>query len=721
MLDSSPLRRLALPLRALAVLLLTLALAPSAWCSAPQGTGNGFRADVRFVNFAPVRRHEWGLATVPFPPGTWTAGKQFAVRGVPSELRPFGARWPDGSVRYAQLAVLTDLAPNQERLYTVEEVAPNLPAFQLSPWVQSRSSTFDVTIAVGLSGGIVKQVGLRPIAVVADTPARKTIHYRDRIPDTQLVYDLWITFFSGQDNARFELRLTSSMIGDPEWSQPVDWVVLAPRAAIPIVRGRIRQRLIGPAFDPGGLNPVLLLGPTSFFDGQANEWFGDLLFFDKDVSVPDPQRRIDTMVAVLLDAFWGVAENWPESGAWGPFGYLPDPPPWITDGGRAAAIQSRTDFLQWYYVNGEMWEDRPLALREYPAVTGTQHDFGVGKFVDVFVSAMPHRIEEVRYTAGEEAYRPVHHREPDGSMLRAVNHPNWVARSGRTHWSSSVSQDRLGKPPNQPNLREVAHGWFGKDHEHWSSLVLSSAYLLTGSHSLHMELDNDAELFLASHLVESIAPGSPANSINNGRALGRVMLTMAWNYLLTDRADVAQRMQQRVDESVVQQHYGLIHGGVVLPLHVIPPDPRIIASGDQWVPWQEAQAVLGLEATARVTGSTTAHLMGYLIARNLILHGWRVDFENSMVAYAVRYLPGGAAIPPHLMTSPEYYAWPSSPRSFNVWSLPSTCLALQYARQYNDTELLGRAQTIEYYTRLLREWPRTGAQWDPFTDWDCIR
>ena len=93
-----------------------------------------------------------------------------------------------------------------------------------------------------------------------------------------------------------------------------------------------------------------------------------------------------------------------------------------------------------------------------------------------------------------------------------------------------------------------------------------------------------------------------------------------------------------------------------------------------------------------------------------------------MVAYAVRYLPGGAPIPPNLMNSPEYYAWPSSPASFNVWSLPSTRIAIQYARAANDTALLQRALAIELATENLREPPRSGPPaWDSFADWDCIR
>jgi hypothetical protein len=687
-----------------------------------QGGGSGFQTEVRFVNFTNLARREWGLATVPFPQGVWTAGRSFAVRGVPSEIRPFGARWPDGSVRYGQLAARIDLQPHEELLLLVEELTPNLPPFRFSPWVAARIAAFDLRVVVGLPGGQIRSAGLVPLRVVESSDTQFTAQYRDRIPDTQFVYDLWVTWFADQDNAHFELRLTSSMVGDPEYLQPVDWVLLATASTIPIVRGPVRQRLAQTAFNPLGLNLVALLGGTNFYDGQAHDWFGELLFVDPRVPVPDLAERFRSLTAAQWDPLYGIATNWPSSGAWGPFGYLPDPPAWITDGGPAAAVLIPHELLNWYLQPGEMWEDRPLALREYPAVTGTQHDFGVGKFVDVFVSGMPHRLEEIRFMAGEEAMRPVHHREPDGAPVLAANHPLWVARAGRTHWSASVSPDRLGKTTVAPSMRDHAHGWFGKDHEHWSSLVLSSAYLLTGSHSLRAELDNDAELFLSSHTVPSLSPGSPANSIGNGRSLGRVMLTMAWNHLVTGRADVATRMEQRVVECVIPQHHGLNQGGTVLPLDVVPPDPRNVGSGEQWVPWQEAQAVLGLEAAARVTDSAEARRVTEVIARNLVLHGWRLDFENTMIAYAIRYLPGGAPIPPQWMNSPEYYAWPSSPASFNIWSLPSTRIALAYARRSNDPLLEQRALGIDLATQALRLPPRSGPPvWDAFADWDCIR
>lgn len=684
---------------------------------APQGSG--FQAQVRFVNKVPVHRKEWGLATVPFPQGVWTNGRSFGVQNVPSELVPFGARWPDGSVRFAQLAVLADLQPGEEHLYTVEQLTASPAPFAYSPWVQSRISGFACELMVRVTGGGVQRIGLRQIAVPVDTPIQKTIYYRDRIPGTQLVYDLWVTWFTGQDVAHFELRLTSSQVGGQAWTDDFDWLIFMPTNAAPIVRSATRSGVFQPGFDPSGANPVLLLGPTSLFDGQAQEWWGDLVFYNQGVSVADAQVRRETIFARMLEPLYGVAANWASSHAFGPFGHVPNPPAWITDGGRAAAIQHWQTFENAQVVPGLPWEDRPMGLLPYAASTGTQHDFGVHKLVEIFASSMPHGIEEARYMAGEEAYRPVHFREADGTPMRAVNHPQFISRGGRPHWSSSVCPDRLGKPQPEVSPTGRTNGWTGKDDEHWSSLTLASTYLLTRSWSLQAELENEAEIYLESQTVPSVHGDEPTNNMGTGRAVGRSLLTMSWNWVCTGRADIFERMRRRVEECVIPQHYGIQHGGVVQPLSVQPPDPRSIGSGDYWAPWEEGLAVVGVAAYAEISANQNAASLAWTIGRNLVMNGWKVDFDDTLVGYALRYMPGGAPLPPGSSTSLEYARWPGSPESFNIWCLPATRLTLRWAQQRNDQACLQRAQLIEAATEALRRPARSGPpDWDAFASWD---
>ncbi len=690
------------------------ALAPApAPAPIPQGT---WQTQVRFKSNAPTRRREWGLATVSFPEGVWTAGKQFGCPTAPSELIPFGARWPDGSVRFAQAAIRTNLAAQEERTFLIREHTPNNPAFRYSAWVNSRLPGFDIGLVVGMPDGSVRQAPLTRLREVESTDVRRTTHYRDRFPGTGLSYDLWLTFFHDQDTAHFELRLTSSDPRKQDWIEDIGWFAITPTNCLPAVRGAFREQMTVDAGRADGVNPAVLLGPTSFYNGQSYEWYGQLLFYDGSVQVADPGRRTDSLVAAWLESLWGVATNWTETGAYGPFGYVPEPPPWITDGGRQDAIDERQEFLGYYYDRGQIWEDRPMGLYPAAGTTGSQYDFGVGKLFEILRSATPLGIEAARYAAGEESHRPVHHLEIDGSGVQARNHPNWVALYGRTHWSAQVSPDRLGKPYPEPSPTGHTNGWTGKDHEHWSSNTLCAAYMLTRSFSLEQEIATEIELYLSSHTVPSEKPGSQSNNVGNPRATGRTLLTMSWMYLMTGRQDLATRMQKRIEEVNIAQHIGLLAGGAVMPMKINRPDARAVTSGYYWVPWEESQAVLGLEACHRVTGSPQARFLAYVVTKNLIDHGWRLDFDNSLIGYAMRYREGGLALPQHWLNNPEHVRWPTS-TFFRVWALPSTQIAIEYANQYNDASLLSRSLQVLRATETERQPPRSGGGWDEYASW----
>lgn len=675
---------------------------------------------MRFVNESTHPRQEWGLATVPFPQGVFRTGDTFGVVGHPAVLVPFGSRWPDGSVRFAQLDVLVELAAGQEKLITVREgVQPYAGPFTPSDSLVSRLPSFGMTMLVGLPDGSSRRASLQSFRTIRRSAARESVHARARIPGTDFVIDAWFDLFDRQDGVRFEMRLTNSDATSVEWVQEVEYVALEVSGALPSIRGAIRHRILGQATSLVGPTTLLLLGQTTFFDGQAYEWWGDLAFLDPSLGLPDLPERLDNLRAILHSPLFGVATNWRSSGAFGPFGVLAEPPPWILDEGRAAALDERAEFLTHYTSPGTPFEDRPKALQPYAAATGNQDDYGVGKFVEVFASAMPQGVEEARYVGGEEAHRPVHHREADGSIVRATNRPQWISRDGRTHWSNSVSVDRLGKPYPALSPRGLAHNWTGKDNQHWSSLRLAGAYLLTGSHSLAHELEVESELYMSSHTRPGQRPGMPSNSIGNGRAIGRTLLSMSWNYLLTARLELRDHVRGRVTECILPQHFGIAAGGSVRPIRVSGPDARTIASGDWWSPWEEGQAVMGLEACYEVFGSADARTVADVVARNFVEHGWRLDFDRTVVGFAQRYLVGGQPLPPSWLSSLEHTRWAGP--LFKEWSLPALRLARRSAIRQNDALLLSRTELLLDHVEGQREPPRVGADWDSYAAWDCVR
>jgi hypothetical protein len=440
------------------------------------------------------------------------------------------------------------------------------------------------------------------------------------------------------------------------------------------------------------------------------------LLFARPTGSPAELTRLTTLLAVLDSPLYGCSTDWAASGAFGPFGCVPPAPPWVTDGGRAAARSQRLAYNAWVGGRGSPWDDMPMGLFKFPGSTGAQPDFGAAKLVQTFASGLPDGIEEARMNAGEEAMRPVHHREADGSPLRAINHPRWVAGGGRTHWHLTVSPDRLGKPYPEPPRQ--AHGWDGKDDQHWSSLTLASAYLLTRSPSLRHELDNEAELYMASATLPSRKPGWSTNAMGAPRGVGRTLLSMSWNYLCTGRGDLRNHVQARIREVVFPQMVGRQVAGPVKPLVLMPPEPRQLPLV-RWVPWEEAQAILGLEAAHRVTKSAEAHHVARIAARTLMLYGWKVGSGQLTIATALAWLENGTALTLAQQANPHLAMWSNG--LFNTWSVPAVKLAAAFGQRYGDPGLAQIASYVYAAIEAGRRKPSPYGGWDEFADWDAVQ
>jgi hypothetical protein len=674
-------------------------------------------AQVRLINHSPYWRTEWARATVPFAEGVWTDGQRFGAHGYASVLEPFGARWPDGSARYGELFVRVTLAPFEERLLAVTENGGWRPPFALSAWVQRALAGFRWQLLVGVPGLGVRAGDLRLTEVVGAHEARVTLLFRARIPDTDLVYDFWLSLLNDQDHAPFELRLTCSNVASARWSNDVEWVALGVYGAYPHVHGaglRGAVPLVQPTVD--GFNLLQLMGHATMWDGQAQEWYGDLLFAKPDGTESDREQRLSTLAAAFDHRLHGCATNWRESRAFGPFGAIPPDPPWVTDGGRRAAEIERNISREWARRPLPPWSDLPLGLRPLAGTTGDQADFGAAKLVDIVAGGWPHRIEECRLNASEEAYRPVHHREPDGTPVRAAAHPWWVALNGRAHFNRTVSPDRLGKPFPEPWID--GNGWSGKDNQHWSSLHLASTYLLTGSFSLRAELDNEAELYLSSHTLPSQRRTVSSNDIDEPRAVGRTLLSMSWNHLVTGRDDVRERMRERVRQCIVPQFLGLQVGGPVRPVRIQAPDARVFPKDWFWKPWEESLAIVGLEACARATGDLRAHQLAVLSAKTLVTFGWKVTASETIIATGIRWKFDGAPLTAAEYDSRDWVLW-SYGTGFSEWALASTRLALVYGQLYQDADMFGRAAVLLQRLYARRAPPRD-LGWDRFADWEAV-
>jgi hypothetical protein len=459
-----------------------------------------------------------------------------------------------------------------------------------------------------------------------------------------------------------------------------------------------------------------LLPAGEVWDGQAQEWWGDLLCYYPGVPASNAVLRGSTLLAAQASPFHGCATNWASSGALGPFGHIPQHPSWVTDPVRTTALE-RARFDEWYRAPGQPWADLQRGLLSQAGSTGDQPDFGVVKMLHVFHTGLPACVEEARHAAGEEAHRTNHHREDDGSIVRSANHPNWTTWSGRTHFNTTVSRDRLGKPYPEPYA--IPNGWGSKDNQHWSSLTLAAGFLLTRSYSLEMDILSEVETYMAGHTLPSMKPGWSTNSMDSPRAVGRTFLSMSWHYLLTGREDLRQRMTERVRQCVAQQWVGRNVAGPVRPLHVTDPDPRIIANYEFWRPWEDALAVLGLEAVHRVSGQQEARDIARALAKSLFTYGWHlINGSSAEIATGIRWIPDGRSLTPAEYADPTMVVW-STGAGFELWSMPAAKLARQYAIQSGDADLLTRAQIVLQSLAGGRRTP-THRRWDPYYEWDAL-
>jgi hypothetical protein len=669
----------------------------------------------RFSNPSRFRRREWGLATIPFPQGVWQPNAEFRPEGLEGELTPFGALWPDGSVRYAQLAVRLDLAPGQEHVVRIVAGAPALPSFRVAPWLAHGLSQFNLVLAAGVNGQM-EVAPLVPKALVHNSEVRKTVYCSARIPNSDLIYDLWLSFFHDQDHVPFELRVTNSRAGSQVWRQELEWLALGTQGAMPSVRGHVSRGVRTIEMTPTRA-VIQLLGPTHIWDGQAQDWWGNLLCVFPEVATDDPDLRGNTAVAAVATPFYGCATNWHSSGALGPFGHVPAHPPWVTDVRYTMSLE-RGKFDDWYRVPGLPWDDLPRALFKQASSSGDQHDFGVVKMLPIFATGLPINIEEARHASSEEAHRPDHHREADGRMVTSANRPNWVAWNGRTHFNRTVSSDRLGKPFPEP--WPETHGWGGRDNQHWSSLTLAAGYLLTRSYSLEMDIETQVELYLAGHTLPSMKPGWSTNGIDSSRGIGRSLLTLSWHYMLTGRADLRERMSERIRQCIAQLWTGRNVPGPVRPLTHSSPDSRIIANYDFWRPWEDALGIVGLEAAYRVTGRQEARDIAAIVAKTLFTYGWRVVGSNGAeIATGLRWIADGTPLSQAALDDPSQAVWGAGV-GFEMWALPAAKLARQYARERGDADLEFRADFCIASINRSRIVP-FNRRWDQFYEWDAIQ
>jgi hypothetical protein len=672
--------------------------AASAWTQAPT---------IVVQNLAPHARTEWISAVVPFAAGEVAAGAVPAwhVEGHATVWEPFGAPWPDGSLRQALCAFHLPLpALSEQRIRLVEGAGPALAADEPIAVPATLKLSCSLTAAGQTVGA-----DLQPAEVLEDAAARRVELWRCRLGESGIVCEALLTAWRGQLHLGCDVAVFFSDPRTQAMAVTVDELTMESHGHALVLRHAGRFGVQTRENDQRDGSRCSLLRACELGDGQGIRRTGVLVppYADLD------QVAVQTMLAATICPPLAATDRWKGTGTWGAFGVVPGPPPGMASEGavRAHLAQRHAGFVRdEAAARGDPFWNGPLGLARNPAQTGDQNDFAVAKLGLVAGTGLPSLLYELEASVLQEACRPVHFFEADGTPVRAEDHPRWVVWSGRTHWNCQVSPDRLGKPCPEPRFQR--HGWNGKDRQHWSTNYAAAHCLLTGAHWLRRELANEVELFLAG---ETIDPAHTTSGPGAPRGVGRTLLAGCWLYLCTGDDRLRRRIDARVEQVIWP---GWPHRDVdparVRPYSIGDPDGRMLdGKRAYWNPWQEAIAVMGLGAVHRLTGAAKARVLAAALGANVVRHGFKVDDAGAVVATAIVWRGGDPIDPTELAAGDKSVVVWSYGTAFSLWALPCVELTRIYAEEDGDEELVARAERILAHLRA-RPSPR-------LPEWDCVR
>lgn len=615
-------------------------------------------------NIADSARRDVVTMVLPFARGAYRGEPLVLLDGPHAgqelQSRPLGAPWPDGSVRFALAHSPVRLIARQHAQCAVGIGGGVRPRFMWTDAVLQGSRAFSVALRVGET--------VQPFsewAVVDSGHLAITYRSRLRVPGTPIWAEFVLRMLSGCDHARFWFHYGDSDPGDPDVVHDVAGMALAFRGALPVVRHASDVELWRAS--GGGVVAIQLQDARRWADGQSQAGTGALLF---------GSRLDSTLAAELQWPVFACGYSWPDSGAFGPWGYVPPPPP--AEDLDTAAARAVADYRA--HAPGAPWSEPVLGLGRRPGNTGDQRDFtGMPLTAEAFGYAIE-RLHAVQRSVLRDAARPTHLRASDASPVRFGDNPDVLLWTGRP--DPRISRDMLGKSRG-PTLAET-DGWAGRDRQHWTVNYLATYALLTGDPWALAECDHLAELWLGEMRVAS---GSAVlDGTGPARATGRTLKAGTLLYLVTGRPDLAARIAGRVD--VVERDWAGRDAAPVRPIYAGDPDPRKLGGAfPYWTPWEEGFAVMGLDAVARVFGNARAAALADAAGRSLLVDGFWSEDGVLAPGDAVAWL-GGARLTPEQYATHRAWAGPG----FNAWAAPAASALLRYA---SDTPpVRDRAQAV---------------------------
>lgn len=591
---------------------------------------------LRAVNLGAAPVSDVRTVVLPWARGTYHGGP-LHVGGVTLQTEVIGARWPDGSVRYLRAHVPVSLAAGAVDLLTVR-AAPGraTTAFVMTQPVRDAVAAFRAELEVG---GGTASFG----AWEAVEGGHLAIAYRSRlrVPGSPVWAELTLEAYSGLDHVRWWLHYGDSDPRDPLVKHQLGEVWFSISGGVPAFRDSrkvLRSSGSRHQLDAGGV----------WGDGQSQLVRGVLLCSPKAA----PLQQVDPEL---------LATTWPVVGAYGPWGYVPDPPQVVTP---ALAGALATASWNAHRDTGPWAGPGPHGCLPSPGSTGDQPDFAAAVML-LEAHGWPHRLASVRRSVDQEACRPTWLRDVAGAPLALGSVPGLLLWDSRPHFQSS--QEKLGKTAGLASwdCRKAPSGeWWGHDREHYSPLHQIALYLLTGDRFARACVDHQVEVWLGMMQVSS---GNPSlDGTGAARDIGRTLHAGAWLYLATGRQDLANRLRARV-QRVKRDWAGAGATGPVRPTVVRAPDARHL-NVQHWRSWEEPFAAMGLDAEGQVLGDADALDLARQVSATVVDDAFRMLNGQWIIDDSVEWKAGGAADPTRLRAPPV------PPTTFVLWGVPGVLI-----------------------------------------------
>lgn len=355
---------------------------------------------------------------------------------------------------------------------------------------------------------------------------------------------------------------------------------------------------------------------------------------EDDPMLNDPANEIAEESIRVDGPMVGVYTNWANQF----LAYRATPQRFFNSDGEAAAQIFK--FRQNLATKKDMYQKRPHSCDLRPGIAGGQPAFGSTKGGPVVTALQPRMIRAYCWSMADEALRPVHRREPDGSIVLMRNHPEHRTWMRTTHQNS---KDFLGKGKMQPRSNQGASKRYGHDESHVAD-YMSAYFALTG--------DYMAERWYISMLQGELATINPyVGWLSTDRGQGRVAQFYANAYLLLPefRTEIEAVMLART--KIVEEQWpakNVLTKDRTLPVMVVDigKDVRWMADPDgnaveAFSCWQTAKCAAGLWAFAQVCEDP--HLadrnrnIALLCARTVVACFFKNAQGDWAAPYAVRY------------------------------------------------------------------------------------